>query len=185
VASDDLLGKANKLFSKLGSGMRKAAKATTGLGLGDLRIELAQGAAVAVAGGELRGTLKLALSEPSEAKRLMVGLRATQKSVSYGKGPSGIRTATANTVELYRFDAEVGGARRYHQDSVAFVLPVPPDALDHGIKHPDGKLGDVARAVSAVAGNATSPVQWQVVAWLDIPWSQNVKASTDIVVKKP
>jgi hypothetical protein len=184
VASDDLLGKTNKLFSKIGSGLRKVGRATTGLGLGDLRIELAQRTAVAYTGDELRGTLKLALTEPTEAKCLMVGLRATQKSVSYGKDPTGVRTATASTVERYRFDLEVGGARRYHQDVIEFALTVPPDALDHGVKLPDGKLGDVARAVSAVVSPSASPLQWQVVAWLDIPWSQNVKASADVVVKK-
>jgi hypothetical protein len=196
ASDDDLLGKTNKLFSKLGSGLRKVGRATTGVGLGDLRIVLADRSGVFRPGDEVRGKLELALADASDARRLMVGLRATQKSISYGKGPSGIRTATSNTVELYRFDREVGGPRSYHADVVEFALPVPPDALDHGVKLPDGttvdsrgrsassRIGDVARAVSSVVSPATSPVHWQIVAWLDLPWSQNVKAAVDVVIKK-
>ena len=66
MPGDDVLGKTNRLFSKLGSGLRKAAKATTGVGLGKLRIELdTQRVAVGASlGGRLKASTDIVLVRP-------------------------------------------------------------------------------------------------------------------------
>ena len=74
---DDVLKKAGSFFTKLGSTMKSTAKQVTGIGRGNVRLEL--DVPKAAPGGTVKGRVLLELTEPTEAKRLVVTLRARQK----------------------------------------------------------------------------------------------------------
>src|SRR3569832_853992 len=132
--ADDLMKGASKLFGKLGGALRQAgsqvkdtAKQVTGLGRGDVKLEIPQPRAHP--GGTISGKVILALPEPVEAKRLIVTLRARQKvaTISNSGGTKPVGTSHA---DVYQFDRELSGAQKYTSGEHAFELVVPPDALD-------------------------------------------------------
>ena len=106
---DDVMKTARKLFSKLGDKMRGAgsqikqtAKQVTGIGRGDVKLELVQ--TRVAPGGTVRGRVVLALTEPTEAKRLVVTLQARQKVVTIGKTDSGGRSVGSSHADVFAFD---------------------------------------------------------------------------------
>lgn len=179
AVDDDILRNAGRLFSKLGSSVKKATKAVTGVGLGSLRLELE--ATRFAPGDPVRGRLTLVLPEPLDARRLVVGLRAHQRTVDYQR-TGGVRTVGTSRATLYRFDQELAGAERYDSGERFFALAIPTDAIARQAPAPDGKLGDVARAVSSVIAPAAGPIEWTIVATLEIPLSRNLEHSVDISV---
>jgi hypothetical protein len=183
ASGDDILKTANRLFSKVGSSVKQAGKQVTGIGLGTARLTLAR---TKLAPGEaVTGTVTLALPEPIAGKRLVVGLRASQRTVEYTK-VGGIRSASTTKSTLYKFEHELGGAKDYASGEHAFELPVPPDALDlrASAGAGGGTIGSVARTVASVVAPAAGPIEWQVWAVLEIPWSRNLEHTIDIVVAR-
>ena len=167
--ADEVLKKAGSFFTKLGSQMKSTAKHVTGIGRGDVRVEL--DAPKAPPGGTLKGRIVLQLAEPTEAKRLVVTLRATRRQRQSGQ-------ANPVTQELFKFDLELGGAKKYEVTTVPFELTVPPDALElkPTSSHP---LVDALRVLSP-----NGPIEWQVIGTLEIPWGRNLTSSVDVVVSK-
>lgn len=192
MASDDILKTATRLFSRVGSTVKTAAeqvgstvkqgaKQVTGIGLGELRIAIER---TRVSPGEnVTGKLQLTLPQGIDAKRLIVGLRASQRTVDYSR-VGGVRTVTSGTAMLYRFEQELGGHQRYETGEHTFELMVPPDALELRTKAGTGTIGDVARAVSSVVAPTSGPIEWQVWATLEIPWSRNLDHAVDVMVTK-
>ncbi|MBK9035849.1 MAG: hypothetical protein IPL61_32140 [Myxococcales bacterium] len=179
---DEIVNAANKFFRTVGSAVKKAGtsavkagQSVTGLGRGDVRVTL--DALRARAGAELRGTVALALTEPIDARRLVVELRASQRGV---ETRGGVRAPTATT--LYKFEHELGGAQRYHREQLAFTLPVPRELGGGRAAPPAGRLGDVARAVSAVVAPTTGPVEWKVVARLVVPLGRDLDHAVDVLI---
>lgn len=166
---DDTIKKAGSFFSKLGSQVKSTAKHVTGVGRGDIKLEL--DVPKAPPGGTLRGRIVLQLAEPTDAKRLVVSLRATRRQRQAG-------ATSPVTVEMYKFDHELAGAQRYEITSYPFELTVPADALElkSSASHP---LLDVVKAFAP-----TGPVEWQVVARLEIPWGKDFTSSVDVVVSR-
>jgi len=126
--ADDLMKGASKLFGKLGGALRQAgsqvkdtAKQVTGLGRGDVKLEIPQPRAHP--GGTITGKVILALPEPVEAKRLIVTLRARQKvaTISNSGGTKSVGTSHA---DVYQFDRELSGAQKYTSGEHAFELDV-------------------------------------------------------------
>ena len=180
---DDILKGANRLFSKVGSTMKQAGKQVTGIGLGSARLALAR---TRFAPGEsITGTVTLALPEPIDGKRLVVGLRASQRTVEYTK-VGGVRSATTSKTSIYRFEHELGGPTTYASGAHSFELLIPPDALDLRASPGTGggTLGDVARTVASVVAPTAGPIEWQVWALLEIPWSRNLEHAVDVVVTR-
>jgi hypothetical protein len=176
MSTDDYLKKAGDVFNKLGHRLRT----TVGVGVG--AVELALDTRDLSPGDTLRGAVTLRLPEPVEAKRLVLAIRATQKMVSYGKDPHGGRSVQQNRVVVYRQNRELDGERTY-RDGERFEgqLVIPADVLE---REPEieGTLGAVARAVSSLTQPRRLPLEWQVMALLEIPWKRNLKKVHEITV---
>lgn len=183
ATGDDILKTANRLFAKVGSTMKQAGKQVTGIGLGSVHLALAR--TKLAPGDTITGTVALALPEPIRGKRLVVGLRAAQRAVEYTK-VGGIRSATTTRRSIYRFERELDGEREYAGGETAFELVIPPDALDLRATAGDGggALGSVARTVASVVAPAAGPIEWQVWATLQIPWSRDLDHAVDIIVAR-
>jgi hypothetical protein len=183
ASADDILKGASRLFGKVGSTVKQAGKQVTGIGLGTVKLSLAK---TRFAPGEaITGSITLALPEPIDGKRLVVGLRASQRTIEYSK-VGGVRTAGTTTATIYKFEHEVAGAQAYASGEHRFELPVPPDALDLRASPGTGggKIGEVARAVSSVVAPTAGPIEWRVWALLEIPWSRNLDHTVDIIVAR-
>jgi hypothetical protein len=179
---DDVLKKAGSFFSKLGSTMKSTAKHVTGIGRGNVRLEL--DAPRAAPGSTLRGRVTLELTEPTEAKRLVVSLRARQKVMTVSTTSSGKSVGTQHH-DVYHFDCELGGTKKYESTSVSFELTVPPDALDLRPQTSSGSpFADAVRTVASALSPQAGPIEWEVVARLDIPWGRDLTSSVDVVISK-
>jgi hypothetical protein len=183
ATDEELHRKASALFGKLGAGLRSAGKQVTGIGRGTVRLTL--GNVRAAPGGELAGTVALELPEPIDAKELRVTLKASQRTISY-RVVNGVRSATTSTGDVYRFDLRLGGAQRYASGAHSFTLTVPPDALDLRVSPGTGggALGDLARTVASVVAPTAGPIQWQVIAVLDIAWGKNLTHAVDVAITR-
>jgi hypothetical protein len=188
--SDELIKNAGKFFRKLGgqikdtaqaagSQIEKTAKQVTGLGRGTVKLELDQ--IKAAPGATIAGRVVLALTEPVEAKRLVVTLRARQKHLTVKRDSSG-KTVGTSHADVYQFERELGGAKRYESETLAFELVVPPDALDLKAGPPTSPLGEVVRTVASAVSPTIGPVEWQVAVELEISWGRNLTHDVDIVV---
>jgi hypothetical protein len=166
---EDVIKKAGSFFSKLGSTMKSTAKQVTGIGRGDIKLEI--DVPKAPPGGTLRGRVVLQLAEQTEAKRLIVSLRAHRRQRQAGATNPAI-------VEMYKLDRELGGAQRYDNTSLPFELTVPDDALElrSTTSHP---LLDAVKILAP-----SGPIEWQVVARLEIPWGRDFTSSVDVVVSR-
>lgn len=187
---DELLKKAGSFFSKLGKQaketavvagkqIQQTAKQVTGLGRGTVKLELDQ--TKAAPGGAIQGRVVLALTEPVDAKKLVVTLRARQKLVSVKRNDSGPSVGHA---DVYELDLELGDAKTYGNETLPFELTVPPDALDLRPGAPSSPLGEVARTIASAVSPSAGPIEWQVVATLEIPWGRNLTHEVDIVVTR-
>ena len=188
--SDDLLKNAGNFLKKLGGQIKDSAQAAgtqiskttkqvTGLGRGAVKLELDQ--TKVAPGGTLTGRVVLALTEPAPAKRLVVTLRARQKHLTVKRDASG-KAVGASHADVYQLDRELGGATTYHDEGYAFELAVPADALDLKPQPPSSMLGEVVRKVAVAVSPEIGPVEWQVVAELEIAWGRNLTSEVDIVV---
>lgn len=168
--ADDYIKKAGSFFSKLGSQVKSTAKHVTGVGRGDIKLEL--DVPKAPPGGTLKGRVVLQLAEPTDAKRLVVSLRATRRQRQSG-------STSPVSVELYKFDQELGPAQRYEITSYPFELTVPADALELKASVASHPLLDVVKAFAP-----SGPIEWHVVARLEIPWGKDFTSTVDVAVSR-
>ncbi|HET7505800.1 MAG TPA: hypothetical protein VFK02_32500 [Kofleriaceae bacterium] len=189
---DDLVKNAGRLFGKLGGQLRETAKTAgaqivqttkqvTGLGRGTIKLELDQ--TRVTPGGTLHGRVVLALDEPTAARRLVVLLRARQKAVTISRTDAG-KPVGATHAEVYQHEHELGGAQSYQDGTFQFALTVPPDA--HELRPSPGQspLVDAVRSVAAALSAPPGPIEWQVVARLDIAWGRDLTSEVDIVLAR-
>jgi len=190
--ADDVLRNAGRFFSKLGGTLKEAAttagstikqttKQVTGLGRGEVKVHLDQ--TKVAPGGTLRGQVVLALTEPVEARRLVVTLRARQRVVTIKKGDGG-RGVGATHADVYQFDHVLEGPRRYESEAFAFELTVPPDALELRPAAGADPLADAVRRVASAISPTAGPIEWQVVGRLEIAWGRDLASDVDIVVTR-
>ena len=188
--SDELIKNAGKFLRRLGgqikdtaqaagSQVAKTTKQVTGLGRGSVKLELDQ--VKAPPGGTIAGRVVLALTEPVDAKRLVVSLRARQKHLTVKRDASG-KSVGASHSDIYQFERELGAAKRYESETLAFELTIPPDALDLRAGAPTSPLGEVVRTVASAVSPTIGPVEWQVTVELEISWGRNLSHDVDIVV---
>lgn len=162
-----------------GAQIKQTAKQVTGMGRGTVKLELDQ--TKAPPGGAINGRLVLALTEPVEAKRLVVTLRARQKMVTVRRDSSG-RSVGTQHADVYSFDQELGGATTYQSETLAFELTIPPDAYELKAQQPSTPLGEIARTVASAVSPTAGPIEWQVIGTLEISWGRNLTSEVDIVV---
>lgn len=178
---DDLLKKAGGLFSKVGTTLKQTTKQVTGLGRGSVRTELDR---TKLAPGEtLRGKVTLALPEPVDAQRLVVTLRAQQRTVEI-QHRNGSRTSVSGRSEIYRFDVELGGAKSYTSETLPFEITIPPDALDKQASAGAHPIADAVRSVAAVLQPTAGPVEWSITSTLEIRMGRDLGHDVDIVVTR-
>lgn len=181
ASGDDVLKTANRWFSKIGSTVKQAGKQVTGIGLGTARLALVR---TKFAPGEtIAGTVTLVLPEPIDGKRLVVGLRASQRTIEYTK-VGGVRAANATRTTVFSFEHELAGLQSYASGEHRFELPIPADARDLRATPGTGggTLGSVARTVASVVTPTAGPIEWQVWVTLEIPWSRNLDHAVDVIV---
>ncbi len=203
--ADDTLKKAGRFFSKLGGQLaetgkvvgkqlaetgkvvgkqlEKTGKQVTGLGRGQVKLELDQ--TKSAPGGKLVGRVVLALTEPVDAKRLVVSLRARQKYITVQRGGDG-KGVGASHAEVYNFDHVIESAQTFGPGTHAFELEVPPDAMELKAKESAGSnpLADVARTIASAVSPTMGPIEWQVVAKLEISWGRDLGDHVDVVVTR-
>ena len=117
ATGDDILKGASRLFAKVGGTVKQAGKQVTGIGLGTVRIALDR--TKFAPGDRITGKVMLDLPEPIDAKRLVVGLRAGQRTIEH--------TQFAGLDTLYKFELELGAAQQYTSGEHDFELEVPRD----------------------------------------------------------
>jgi hypothetical protein len=154
--------------------------AIVGIGVGAIELELVR--SDFRPGDSIDGRLTLKLDKPTEAKRLVVGVRAIEKRTTRGKDADGRPTTQTENVTFFQVEQPLDGKRTYRGDSWDIHLKLPSDVLGKETALPGGTLGDVVRVVSALTGSRRAPLHWTVFAFLEIPWKANVKASRDITV---
>src|SRR5207302_515398 len=96
--AEDLLKKAGGLFSKIGSTIKETGKQVTGLGRGTVRLELDR--TRVAPGDKIAGKVTLALPEAVDAKRLVVSLRAHQRTIEIQRRDGG-KTPVSNRSQIY------------------------------------------------------------------------------------
>ncbi len=147
------------------------------IGVGELQIKLKQ--VDYQLGDTIRGLVKVRLTEKLEAKRLVVGLEARQRTVGLHDN-----TVSYSNGKVWRFEKELAGEGRYLKRAKRFELKIPED-LERAGPAPDSPLGDIAQVISFLSPNKRFPLEWQVFAFLDRPWKFNVKAKVPITVTVP
>lgn len=186
--ADDVLKKAGGFFSKLGGTLKNAggsikdgAKQVTGIGRGDVRVEVDH--TKVAPGGTLRGRLTLQLPEPVEAKRLVVTLRARQKVMTVHRGKGG-RSISTSHADVYQFDNVLGHAKQYESQTLPFELVVPPDALElrPSSSSSGNAVADAMRTVASALSPSAGPIEWQVIGSLEISWGRDLTSDVDIIV---
>ena len=197
---NDPLKKAGSFFKKLGSQIADGAKTVadkvaptlktvgdkvaqtskqvTGLGRGDIKLELEQ--TKLKPGDTVKGKLSLALTEKVDAKQIVVELRARQRFVATSNVDSSARTHQ----DVYSSIKELAPGGSYEQEWYDFELTVPADALELKPQQQasSNPVADIARTVaSAVTPNA-GPVEWDVVGKIVISWGRDITAAVEISV---
>jgi hypothetical protein len=179
--AEDLLKRAGGFFNKVGSTLVQTTKQVTGIGRGDVRLELDR---TRLSPGEtVRGRVSLALPEPVDAKRLVVSLCAHQRTLEF-QHRDGRRTTASNRSEIFRFDHELGGAQTYESRTDRFELTVPPDALDKQAAPGSHPIADAVRSMAAALGPQVGPVEWSVIAALEIWWGRDLGHHVDIAIAR-
>ena len=148
-----------------------------GIGVGKMTLELDE--VDYTLGDTIRGLLKLELTEPLDAKRLVVGVEASQRIISTRQDAIGYRRDTA-----WKFEKQLKPEGRFDKLKVRFTLKLP-QALEQSGQLPDTLLGDMAQVMSFLTPTKRFPLEWSVFGFLDRPWKINVKAKVPITVSQP
>ncbi|MFT3707633.1 MAG: hypothetical protein QM817_08190 [Archangium sp.] len=146
-----------------------------GLSVGEIHVTLER--SDYARGDRISGELRLELTEEVEAKRLVVGVRAKQRSIGVGLNSRGNgRSVSYSNDKAFEFAKELSGERVYRDGETAkFELLIPEDGTRPPIKLPEGVLGDITQIVAALASVHRFPLEWRVFAFLDRPWQLNPK----------
>ncbi|HLL23774.1 MAG TPA: hypothetical protein VK427_16660 [Kofleriaceae bacterium] len=186
--SDELIKNAGRFFKKLGGQIKdtaqvasaqlaKTTKQVTGLGRGTVKLELEH--TRIPPGGSVTGRVVLILDEPIEAKRVLVMLRARQKHLTI---PAGTKIVTASHADVYEHVEQLSGPTTYQHEGFAFSLTVPADAHELAPKAAATPLGEVARSIATAVSPTPAPIEWEVVAELDVAWGRNLTSSVAITI---
>ncbi len=139
-------------------------------------------------GENIKGTIKLNLKKPTQARKLevrLIGRRINKQSgisaASLATGNSRNRSKTQYQT-VYDFKLPVDGDKEYHNEEFPFEIPIPADILSNNPTL-DGKLGQAATAVKMLTG-VSSRIDWIVKAQLDVPKAFDVKKSQKIVLNE-
>jgi hypothetical protein len=123
------------------------------------------------------------LNEPTPARRVAVGIYAKQRTVTVGRSGAQGPTIGHSSAWVYRFEQALSGEDLYTSGAHDFELVIPSNALaGFGTQPPAGTLGDVVRAISFLSPTKHFPLEWEVRAFVDVPFKINPKAKASITV---
>jgi hypothetical protein len=153
-----------------------------GIGLG--KVDLSLDRVVFKPGDTIRGRMKFSLKEPTPARRLAVGLYGKQRAISTSIGSGGVRTVGHRVDEVYKFEHVIAGEDLYTHGDHGFEIVIPSYVLSgaRGVDAPQGTLGDVVRAISFLSPQKQVPVEWEIRAFVDLPFKLNPKSSRSITI---
>lgn len=152
-----------------------------GIGLG--KVELSLERVVFKPGDTIRGRMSFSLKEPTAARRVAVGLYGRQRVVSSSRH-NGTRTVGHRVDDVFKFEQSLSGEDLYTAGSHPFEIVIPSYVLSgaRGVQPPDGALGDMLRAISFLSPNKQFPVEWEIRAFVDVPFKINPKTAMSIAV---
>jgi hypothetical protein len=139
-----------------------------GVGEGNMEIHLEKNSFMP--GEIIKGKAVLKLENPKKAKELRVVIIAEREVY---------RNGSRRKEEVHRFSAILDREKEYRSSSYDFEITLP-EMKEH--KAPEGLLGDVVKAASALFG--PSPIRWYLAAELDIPMSFDISKRMELNVVK-
>ncbi|HUS99073.1 MAG TPA: hypothetical protein VMY59_01995 [Candidatus Thermoplasmatota archaeon] len=133
-------------------------------------------------GDTIKGTVKLSLKKPTQARKLEVSFigTKTEKQTGMGIGPTASNNRQTRTIKVYDFTIPLDGKKNYQEEEYPFEIKIPDD-IHQADQKLDGKIGTAVNALKAISG-VYSRVDWYVHTQLDIPMSLDVKKSQKIVL---
>lgn len=138
-------------------------------------------------GETIKGTVKLQLKKPLNARKLEVGFIGRkieqQSGIRVGISPGSHKTGYQKTTQystVYDFQMPLSGEQEYLEGTYPFEIKIPENILQDNIS----SQGNVAAAVNMLKtlSGVSSRVEWMVVARLDLPMKLDVSASQKIVL---
>lgn len=138
-------------------------------------------------GETIKGTIKLNLKKPVQARKLevaFIGRRIDkQSSASLAGMATGSRHhSSTNYTTVFDFKMPVAGEKEYQNDEYPFEIKIPSDILRSNPTL-QGKLGQAATAIRIIAG-ASSRIDWFVKAELDVPMKLDINKSQKIILSE-
>lgn len=131
-------------------------------------------------GDELKGVIRLKLSEPVVATRLFIVLRAIRYRRVFEYTRTGDRVESVKEETIREIVTEVGGQKTYKSGEHSFTLKIPSSVLPEVTD--DGFLTRSLHALQRVRSLTASHFQWQVQSFLEMAWEINVSKNIDIVI---
>jgi hypothetical protein len=152
-----------------------------GIGLGKVNLTLER--VVFKPGDTIRGHVSFTLKEPTPARRVAVGLYGRQRVVTSSMS-NGTRTVGHRVDDVFKFEHQLAGEDIYTTGAHNFEIVIPSYVLSgaRGVQPPDGPLGDMLRAISFLSPSKQFPVEWEIRAFVDIPFKINPKTAMSITV---
>jgi hypothetical protein len=138
------------------------------------------------AGETIKGTVKLQLKKPLNARKLEVGLVGRkieqQSGIRIGISPGSPKTGYQKSTQystVYDFQLPLCGEQEYLEGEFPFEIKIPDGLLDNM-----SSQGNVATAINVLKtiSGVSSRVEWMVVARLDVPLKLDVSASQKIIL---
>jgi len=135
-------------------------------------------------GDSIKGTVKLQLKKPMNARKLEVGFigRKIQQQgggITIGGGAKNTRSTNYSTI--FDFTMPLDGEKEYQEGTYPFEIKIPSNILQ---SEPQSLQGNAATAVNVLRalGGVSSRVEWIVVARLDLPLKVDVSASQKVIL---
>ena len=140
-------------------------------------------------GEKIKGTIKLNLKKPTNARKLEISFigKKIDKQSNMAVGPmvmgggGGHRSSTHYTT-VYNFEMPIAGEQEYQTEEYPFEIKIPDNILQNNPTL-EGKMGQAATAFKMIAG-VSSQIDWVVKAQLDVPKKLDIKKSQKIVLSE-
>ena len=132
-------------------------------------------------GETVEGTVRLELNKAIEATALRVRLYATKRTKTRRTSDSGTKTSSRSEI-FYDFTIDLDGEREYlpsETNEYPFQITIPKHLESQGL--PDNMLGDLVKVMQFFSQSSIR-IEWNVKAFLDIPWSIDISETVDINV---
>jgi len=134
-------------------------------------------------GDVIKGTVKLQLKKPMNARKLEVGFigRKIQQQSGTSFSSGGVKhSKSTNYVNVYDFRIPLGGEQEYLEGTFPFEIKIPSNILQNEPQL-QGTAATAVNVLKALSG-VSSRIEWLVIARLDLPLKIDVSASQKIVL---